>query len=300
MKRVDAEVDRRVTDRYRLLDRAEAAELGATDRMIASRVASGRWARLHPGVYQVGPLSDHWLPRLRAAVLAAGPAASASHRAAFVLWGLDGLTTRLIEVTVPYTHGPLPQGTIVHRTRRELPRTEVEGITVTTVERTLLDTAGMLPRLVVAKGLDSAVRQGLTTPSALWEAVRHQGGRGVRGTRPLSTLIAALEESGATGSPAETELLDAMRRAGIPEPVIQYEVVLADGQRFVVDFGWPRLLKGVEVDGLDAHSGPGELENDLRRQNALLDAGIQLRRFSAREVRRDPEGVAAAIAEFLL
>ena len=78
------------------------------------------------------------------------------------------------------------------------------------------------------------------------------------------------------------------------------EVVLSDGQRFVIDFGWPTLLKGVEVDGLDAHSGPAQLENDLRRQNALLDAGIELRRFSAREVRRDPKGVAVAIARFLL
>ena len=123
MKRVDAEVNRWVAGRYRLLDRAEAVELGASDRMISSRVASGRWARLHPGVYQVGPPSDHWLPRLRAAVLAAGSEAAASHRSAFVLWGLDGLETRLIEVTVPYTHGPLPEGTVVHRTRRALPCT---------------------------------------------------------------------------------------------------------------------------------------------------------------------------------
>lgn len=300
MKRVDTEVGRWVAGRYRLLDRAEAAELGATDRIISARVGSGRWARLHPGVYQVGPPSDGWLPRLRAAVLAAGPGAAASHRSAFVLWGLDGIATRLVEVTVPYTHGPVPEGTVVHRTRRDLPRTEVEGVTVTTVERTLLDAAGMLPRLVVAKGLDSAVRRGLTTPLALWEAISLQGGRGVRGTRPLSSLVAALEESGETGSPAETELLQAMRRAGIPEPVLQWEVVIADGRRFVVDFGWPTLLKGVEVDGLDAHAGPEQLENDLRRQNALLDAGIELRRFSAREVRRDPKGVVATIAGFLL
>lgn len=300
MKRVDADVGRWVAGRYRLLDRAEAAELGASDRMISARVASGRWVRLHPGVYQVGPPNGHWLVRLRAAVLAAGPGAAASHRSAFVLWGLDGLETRLVEVTVPYTHGPIPEGTVVHRTRRNLPRTEVEGITVTTVERTLLDSAGMLPRLVVAKGLDSAVRQGLTNPAVLWETIRLEGGRGVRGTRPLSTLVAALEESGETGSPAETELHQAMRSAGIPEPVLQWEVVLSDGQRFVIDFGWPTLLKGVEVDGLDAHSGPAQLENDLRRQNALLDAGIELRRFSAREVRRDPKGVAVAIARFLL
>ena len=41
------------------------------------------------------------------------------------------------------------------------------------------------------------------------------------------------------------------------------------------------------------------LERDLRRQNELMDAGIELRRFTDREVRRDPRRVVATIADFL-
>lgn len=300
MKRIDHEAGRLPADRFRLLDREEATSLGASDRMIASRVASGHWVRIHPGVYQVGPESGGWLERLRAAVLAAGKGAAASHRAAFMLWGLEGLRTRILEVTVPYTHGPVPEGVIVHRTRRDLPCTEIQGVTATSVERTLLDAAGSLPRLVVAKGLDSAVRRGLTSPGSVWEAIQSQGGRGVPGAKPLSSLVSSLESSRATGSPAETELLHEMRRQGLPEPVLQFEVVLDNGQRYLIDFVWPIMGKGVEVDGLDAHSGAEALERDLQRQNALMNAGIELRRFTAREVRRDPESVVAQIARFLL
>jgi very-short-patch-repair endonuclease len=41
------------------------------------------------------------------------------------------------------------------------------------------------------------------------------------------------------------------------------------------------------------------LERDLARQNALLEMGIELRRFSARTVRRNPYQVVEEIRRFL-
>ena len=71
------------------------------------------------------------------------------------------------------------------------------------------------------------------------------------------------------------------------------------GNRYLVDFGWPTLGKGVEVDGLLAHTGAERLERDLERQNDLMEAGIELRRFTGRQVRRDPQAVVAEIRRFL-
>ncbi len=82
-------------------------------------------------------------------------------------------------------------------------------------------------------------------------------------------------------------------------PVPQHEVVTLSGRRYRLDFAWPDLAKAIEVDGLDAHASADSLDRDLIRQNDLLEAGFQLRRFSARTVRRDLDGVIAAISGFI-
>jgi very-short-patch-repair endonuclease len=91
-----------------------------------------------------------------------------------------------------------------------------------------------------------------------------------------------------------------MRRAGIEEPVRQYAVALADESVAVLDFAWPCLCKGVEIDGLDAHASAQSLEYDLIRQNLLFEAKWELRRYAARSVRRHPDSVVDSIARFLV
>jgi very-short-patch-repair endonuclease len=58
-------------------------------------------------------------------------------------------------------------------------------------------------------------------------------------------------------------------------------------------------MRIVEVDGLGVHSTADQLHNDLVRQNALMAMGWEVRRFSARAVRRDPQGVIAEIVAFI-
>lgn len=295
------ELDRSISRRGRaIVTRSEVLAAGGSDRVIASRVAKGVWSRPQAGVYVWGPDPTGWLERLAVAVAAAGPAAAVSHRSAFVLWGLEGLTTSLVELTVPYECKPIPGGVILHRTRRTMPTTVRRGLAVTSVERTLLDAAAVVPGMVLAKGVDYALRHGMTSPERLWEMAITQGGRGVPNAGLYRTIVADLTETGSTGSPAEKEALQAMRRAGVPEPILQWEVVAPSGNRYLVDFGWPDLNKGVEIDGYDAHSGQNALDRDLARQNDLLTAGIELRRFSARTVRRFPSEVAHEVKQFLL
>src|SRR5690606_28129487 len=82
--------------------------------------------------------------------------------------------------------------------------------------------------------------------SGLWDTAEREGGRGVPGAGRYRAAVAHIEDHGSTGSPAEAELLIEMKRAGIPAPVPQYEIVTPSGRRYLVDFGWPDLDKGVE------------------------------------------------------
>lgn len=200
MGRVDREVNDVAAHQVFLVTRDQVFGAGGSDDVIENRVAGGSWVKRHAGVYQTDSRPSSWEADLIAAVLAAGEKALVSHRAALLFWGMDGISSAPIEITVPFENLPIPEGVVVHRTRRP-----VESATVRTV--------------------------------------------------PITT----------------------------PDP----------------DFYWPDRGKAVEVDGLDAHDSADRLDHDLRRQNALLDLGIELRRFSARDVRRKPAEVVEEIRRFL-
>jgi len=281
-----------------LITRAEVYELGGDQHVIDNRVDRGLWLRVHPGVYQVDRRPLNWESKLLGAVLACGPDALASHRAALVLWGLDGLTSAPLELTVPYDSRPIPEGIVVHRTRRPQQPDETSGIPVTTVERSLLSCSAHLPAILIGKALDSAIRKGLTTVDRCYDTLVAEGGRGVNGTRRFRWVLMERIQETATGSGAEFELLYHMQMALLPRPELQYELRVADARR-VPDFYWPDRKKAVEVDGVDAHASGDRLDDDLVRQNELMDLGIEIRRFSARRVRRHPDQVVAEIGKFL-
>lgn len=154
----------------------------------------------------------------RGAVLAAGAEALASNRTAALLWHLDGVHGRIVEVTVPYSEKPIPKNVVLHRTRRSLPGEVVDGIQTTSVERTLLDLARYLPDLFLEKAVMSALRHCITARKAMGRLLVENGGRGVRGTRKLRRIL-ALVDDGVTGSPSEVETARLIRSAPVSAPV---------------------------------------------------------------------------------
>jgi hypothetical protein len=300
----DATVDivnlyQQASDAYGLVDRSTILEAGGTDAFIQVRLDNRTWKAVHPGVYLLGAAPLTWRGRLRAATLACGPESLISHRTAAQLWSLDGPRQARIEVTVPYTHGPIPDEVLVHRTRRRMVRTEVDAIPVTPVERTILDCAWMMATPGVEMLYDSAVRQSLLTPMSMAECLAEFGTRGVRGRLKVASILDNRRVGSPLGSAAETRTLSLIRQAGVEEPVRQLLVRLPDGTTALLDFAWPPRLKAVEIDGLIAHATARQLELDLMRQNMLFEIGWQLRRFSARTVLRQPRLVAEEIARFL-
>lgn len=299
MRPIDKKVQDLASEQRFLVTRPQVLELGCSDAAINRRVKSGRWKVVQPGVYQIDQRQGEWEDDLLGAVFAAGDGALASHRAALVLWDLDGISSAPIEITAPYTHSPVPEGTIVHRTRRPPESTSINGISVTTIERTLLDICCVLKPLTATKAFESAFRRRLTTVDRMYAFLREQGGRGVKGTRMARWILNNRRSDTATGSGSETEALYLMRNGDIPEPVLQKEFTALDGDTIRPDFYWPLLGKAIEVDGLDAHDSADKLDHDLQRQNKMMDLGIDLRRFSARQVRRNPKQFLDDVRRFL-
>jgi very-short-patch-repair endonuclease len=81
--------------------------------------------------------------------------------------------------------------------------------------------------------------------------------------------------------------------------VLQQKFTTRNGDPIRPDFYWPLMAKAVEVDGIDAHDSAEKLDRDLQRQNEMMDLGIELRRFSARRVRRHPREFVDEVRRFL-
>ena len=281
--------------------RGDVLACGGSDEMIARRLRSGRWRQLHPGVYLLGAAPPRWSQQVRAGVLAAGEGAQASHRCGLLLWGADGLVAAPVEVVVPYDDRPEPAGVLVHRSRRVEPTSVVQGIAVTSIERTLLESGAVTPPVVTEKAFAWAWRRHLTSPEKCRLYLDQHGGKGRRGTRRLREVVALYDDGGrAPGSDGEVVFLRCLREAGIEEPVRQLVIDLPDGTKATADFAWPLRRKVIEFVGLEAHADSRAHAADALREDDIKSVGWERRRFAPDTLRRNPEEVARRVIRFLL
>jgi hypothetical protein len=300
MERIDHHIDAIARRQDDLVSRADVRFVGGTDRLIANRIERGLWQPVQAGVYLVGSAPPTWAQQLRAAVMAAGPSAEASHRSAILRWGMTGISGAPVEITAPHSGPPLPDGVIVHRSRRTEAPVLLGGIPTTGVERTLLEAGAVCPLIVVEKAMASAIRTGLTTSTKIDAYLSVHAGKGRRGVRRLRDALSLYADGGRPpGSDGEVAFLHVLRLAGAPSPVRQLTIELRDGSKATMDFAWPDLGKAVEFVGTEAHADPRSFDDDTWREDAIREAGWDLRRFAPHSLRTRPHAVAAAVLRFL-
>lgn len=95
---------RRAALQYGLITWHQLRAAGVPSSTISRWVRAGRLVRVQPQVYLIVGTPPSWEQDLLGAVLAAGPGAVASHRAAAKLWGLADDAP--VEVTVPRGRTP--------------------------------------------------------------------------------------------------------------------------------------------------------------------------------------------------
>lgn len=179
-------------------------------------------------------------------------------------------------------HGHLRAGVRLHRA--PLPPadvTEIDGIPVTTLERTVADLARIEPFEWGVAAADAALRNGadlrLLTEFGD-QALRRPGGR-----RLMQVLSFA---DGRAESAAESLSRVSIDRAGLPAPILQFEVRDAWGHVVAVcDFGWPQWRVVGEMDGRMKYEGsegqdPAEvILKEKNRQERIRGCGWWLTRW---------------------
>lgn len=281
-----------------IVTREQAFTSGMTAEMIQYRLDTERWRRVLPGVYVVGGVPRSGRQECMAACLWAGRGAVVSHRSAGVLWLLDGVKTRRIEITVPKAIDVRSRRLTIHRTSHwsDDDLDQLDGVPVTSPTRTLVDLAGVLGVHALELALEDAFRRELTTPIAVERALERSS-RGRRGVGRLRALLAERGPSAPSESGWELRVERLLLAHGLPRPVRQHEVVGNDGRRFRLDLAYVDTRVGIEFDSLRWHSGRDRIEHDAHRRNMLHAAGWQVVHVTADMVRRHPELVARLVRD---
>ena len=270
---------------------------GLSGDQIDRRVRNGRLVRLGARVFAVGGSPPTWEQQLMAGVLGLGPSAVVSHRAAAALHGFDGYDRLPIELTLSRSGRGTGGPWTVHTTRRLelIDRVDVGGLPATSASRTIIDLAATATIPELERAIDSAVRDGLTSPAFLSRQLERLRGRGRRGVVLLDELL--VDTGG--HSDLERRFLALVRSAGLPRPTCQ-RIFRRDGTTLArVDFSFEPCPVIVEVSGRRGHSSDAERDRDAQRRNELQHLGFVVLEFTNEQVRRHPAAVIAALRRHL-
>ncbi len=190
-------------------------------------------------------------------------------------------------------------GTLRHRVRPGGPwRTLLPGVYLAntgTPGRAQLDMAALLHagRGGVISGLAALSRHGVRTPRTDVELTAGP----VRGSALLRHALA--EVTAGARSVAEGDFLLLIKRARLPEPMLNAR--LFAGETFIAapDCWWPRAGLAAEVDSREWHLSPGDWARTLARHRRMTGYGITVLHVTPGQIVRDPKGVVGDLAAAL-
>ncbi|SEO97172.1 endonuclease domain-containing protein [Trujillonella endophytica] len=263
------------------------------------QLADGPFLRVLQGVYaDVSQPRDHLLRCRAAALLMPDGAALGGRSAAAVLGAPSPGYGDPVTVVVP---GPTawrgPAGVRVHQTA--LPPSDVAddgyGMRWTTARRTAWE-VGALETTATAVGvLDAMLRTDLLHEGDLGAILRERAG--TRWSRRARRAFELVDRRSA--SPPESWVRVACALAGLPAPVLQFDVVEDGAWLGTVDLAWPEARLIVEYEG-EYHFDELQIARDDVRLSRIAAAGWRVIRLAAHDLRSMDALVArirAALAE---
>jgi hypothetical protein len=299
-RQIEAKLRQWLRTHHGLISLHEALRLGATPAIIKSKVKRGEWARPYRAVYR-----DTATPRtpyqdIRAACLATGGRAVASHASAAWIWGLLRQPPARPELTMMATSRVArhEHGFVLHRSKDLNVGQAVSrnGLLVTNPLRTLVDLAGSTMPDELTEAVDNAIARGLVTIAGLEAEIDRLARPGRAGP---GALRRHLRDRGFIGAPPPSVLEAHIRRLvfgmGMELPAIEYTA--GDDGQYRLDLAWVAIKLAVEVDGYVWHFSPEQKERDQIRRNRLLRAGWTVLVYNWRQVLREPDSVRREIVE---
>jgi len=243
-----------------VVGRDQLREIGS-NKQLALRMAKGVLERIYEDAYRVAGSPKTWQQLIMAATFAGGKLSVASFRSAAQLWNLPG-GEEILEIPSQRTRRARHDGIIPHEsfflTERDV--TYIDNIPVTRPARTvndlglLVETGIWAPHDLDAMLLE-ATRRNLVDAASVWAEWERLG----RNKRPGGEAVEQLLQRfvppiGATNATEpEVRLLHLVRRAGLPEPVLQHRLWLSATRWVDLDLAWPEAKIFAEFDPYKWH-----------------------------------------------
>jgi len=269
---------------------AQLGDLGWSRDVIAGRVAAGWLVREHRGAYRLAGAGGTAIGRSVAAILAVDPRGSVTHRT-----GLEHHRVLEPQLGAPVhlttaRHHRSRRGIVVHQAPLapgELVR--IEGVSVASLVRCLVDAAATEPASVVALAVHEAEFLRVLDPRALIAASAGRGGG------------ALLRRLAAERLPIKGELRHELERRfarflldrGFAAADVNHRVRLrAPWQVVRLDAVWWEAGLAVELDGRQAHATARAFDADRERDRRLAaQFGLHVVRVTWRHLAETPDAV---------
>lgn len=282
-------------------------ELGIAWSTITRAQARGVFEGVLPGVIRLPGAPTTFEQMVMAALLQAAPDGYASGLTAARIRGIPGLARMPIHITVPrrppgqrsHSHQRTPLPSWVDRSESNWHDQDlVELIGAFRVERAdsmLFTIAAELDAFPFERIAEKAWHLKIVDPATMRvyiDTYRRRGRAGVR--RVEEWLDNVGPRTRAIQSNFETDMLHAVRRAGLPEPRKQHFVMLPGGIPRHLDLAWPDIKLAVEPGHTVWHDGELAVARDAEVDHLCGQIGWYVMRFTE-AARGNLAAVASAI-----
>jgi Transcriptional regulator, AbiEi antitoxin/AbiEi antitoxin C-terminal domain len=254
-----------------VVDHSQVQRAGLSKRAVAHRLKSGKWRRMHRGVYATftGPVQRE--AKLWAAVRRAGSGAMLSHETAAEVHGLVDKPATKIHITVPANRRPAQhrpiRGVVIHRSDQSLPARLPEWkVPRTRIEDTVLDLVATAKTFDEAYSwISRALSERLATADMLRAALANR--RRIRWRTLLNEALSDAEDG--IYFPLERRYAHDVERAhGLPKAERQARRTIG-GRTHHKDNWYAEYGICVELDGAAYHP-PEQIRRDRDRDNVNL------------------------------
>jgi len=289
-------LDTLISEQFGVVSRTQLLTLGMTDKAVEHRIRpGGPWQVMLPGVYLTETGTPSLLHKEMAAALYAGSGSVITGSAAMFHYGLRPPRLDMIDVLIP---GERRRRSIsfvqVERTLRMPLRVSTRGpLQFALVARAVMDTSRTLRNVREVRAvIADAMQQGHCTLRQLGEEL----GEGPIRHSALPRRVLGEVRQGIR-STVEGDLLDLIKGAHLPMPMLNPDLYL--GKQFIArpDAWWPDAAVAVEVDSREWHLSPAAWEKTMARHDLMFSLGIYPLHFSPRQLHQEPTTVIKRIRD---